>query len=149
MNQDHCKYLENICEKTVQIRKLEHYKSNYCFDKNRYTTYNPCFLFCQDILCKASDGITEFHMGTDPWIFKLWSKRINGLKTGYYAVWQLVYIKNSYALDILLYYFKTYLQFCIQLNYEEGLTAIMEYLNLCCSKQNKKKKIVFVFSCTD
>lgn len=94
MNQDHYKYLENIYERTVHIRKLEHYNSNYYFGTNKYSTYNHCFSFCQDIVGKASDGITEFHMGADLWILKLWSKRINGLKTGHmpYGGWSILRI---------------------------------------------------------
>lgn len=75
-----------------ELSKWENYNSNYYFGTNSYSTYNPCFSFCQDIVCKASDGITEFHMGADPWIFKLWRKRIHGLKTGHmpYGGWSIL-----------------------------------------------------------
>lgn len=62
----------------------------------RHGTYNPCFAFWQDIVGKSSDGITEFHMGADLWIFKLWSKSKNKwVEDWAYVVQLLIYIKNT------------------------------------------------------
>jgi len=56
----------------------------------RHSTYNPCFAFWWDIVGKTSDGITEFHMGANHWIFKLWSKSKNKWMEGWTYVVQLL-----------------------------------------------------------